>query len=271
MTPLRPQLPALLHLAILRMAALVVPASERAAWFAEWTAELCYVTHSATAFCLGAFRDAFWFRRNSPAPMVRHALGLESPARCVLFLAALAAISIYSAFRLPLANEMLRKGYLVLAFPFMLALSLLILSSTTSLTLGEYPPNRHSPIGTRRLRRWIFLAVKVVLILLIVCCGSLDLAPVIGGAFQPQAMLIGLIVGLRWALMDQRQRCPVCLRALTSPARIGGPSHTFLDWYGTELMCARGHGLLYVPEIPNTCYSTQRWQYLDPSWGSLFS
>jgi len=30
------------------------------------------------------------------------------------------------------------------------------------------------------------------------------------------------------------------------------------------------HGLLDVPEIPTT-YSTQRWQDLDPSWGSLFS
>jgi hypothetical protein len=30
------------------------------------------------------------------------------------------------------------------------------------------------------------------------------------------------------------------------------------------------HGLLHVPEIPTT-YSTQRWQDLDPSWGSLFS
>ena len=85
------------------------------------------------------------------------------------------------------------------------------------------------------------------------------------------ALIVGTIVALRWALNDQRQRCPVCLRLLTGPTRIGGASQTFLEWYGTELMCAQGHGLLYVLEIPTSCYSTQRWQYLDPSWSSLFS
>jgi len=57
---------------------------------------------------------------------------------------------------------------------------------------------------------------------------------------------------------------------LTNPTRIGRASQTFLEWYGTEFLCLKGHGLLHVPEIPTT-YSTQRWQDLDPSWGSLFS
>jgi hypothetical protein len=57
---------------------------------------------------------------------------------------------------------------------------------------------------------------------------------------------------------------------LTSPALIGMASQTFLEWYGTELICEKGHGLLHVPEIPNSCYSTQRWTYLDPSWRVLF-
>ena len=145
----------------------------------------------------------------------------------------------------------------------MIALSVLIVSATTSLALGEYPGNRH-------FRRRTFLAIKIALVLPIVCCGSLDLASVISMSFQSHGLLIGLIVGLRWALVDQRRRCPVCLRLLTNPTRIGGPSHTFLDWYGTELICAQGHGLLYVPEIPTSCYSTQRWQSLDPSWTGLF-
>jgi hypothetical protein len=90
-------------------------------------------------------------------------------------------------------------------------------------------------------------------------------------SFQPHGLLVSLILALRWALIDQRQRCPVCLRLLSHPTRIGGPAQTFLEWYGTELICAQGHGLLYVPEIPSSCCNTQRWQYLDPSWSSLFS
>ena len=31
------------------------------------------------------------------------------------------------------------------------------------------------------------------------------------------------------------------------------------------------HGLLHIPEIPTSWFSTQRWLYLDPSWSSLFT
>jgi hypothetical protein len=78
------------------------------------------------------------------------------------------------------------------------------------------------------------------------------------------------LFGLRWALRDQRQRCPVCLGKLTHPARVGQPSRNFLSWNGTELICVGGHGLLHVPEIPTSWFSTQRWMYLDPSWEILF-
>jgi hypothetical protein len=165
----------------------------------------------------------------------------------------------------------LARGPVILAYLFMIPVSFLILSVSTRLALGEYPATRHSPRGAIRLRRWIFLAIKIALLIPIVLCGSFELASLIAKGFQPHGLLIGLIVALRWALIDQRQRCPVCLRLLTNPTRIGGPSQIFLEWYGTELMCAQGHGLLYVPEIPTSCYSTQRWQYLDPSWSSLFS
>jgi hypothetical protein len=60
----------------------------------------------------------------------------------------------------------------------------------------------------------------------------------------------------------------VCLHLLSHPVRIGEASHTFLDWYGTEFVCARGHGLLHVGEVRTSCYAPQRWLYLDPSWSS---
>ena len=49
------------------------------------------------------------------------------------------------------------------------------------------------------------------------------------------------LFGFRWALSDQRQRCPVCLHRVTHPARVGVASRTFLGWNGTEMMCMGGH------------------------------
>ena len=83
-------------------------------------------------------------------------------------------------------------------------------------------------------------------------------------------MIVGSVVGFRWVLVDQRRRCPVCLRLLTHATPIGEPSRTLLELYGTEQICTRGHGLLHVPEIRSS-YSEQRWLRLDSSWSGLFS
>uniref|UniRef100_Q01UT7 MacB-like periplasmic core domain-containing protein n=1 Tax=Solibacter usitatus (strain Ellin6076) TaxID=234267 RepID=Q01UT7_SOLUE len=429
-----------LHSAMLRAASLLVPGTQRTEWLAEWRAELGYVTHARTGFCLGAFRDAFWLRHNNDAPNAPGVFEVQSPVRCLLLLAALAAVSLYlgrdsflplpypdagrlamisadrqyetqkptvplaryrllaafaggrftgvafycptlvrvrtarltsadlsvaisspnlfqlleipiavgargslvlsdaawrkyfdadpeivgrtldvggqqavvaavipaDSWRLPgradawlledqrhldqlpaetagfvlgrerglaeqhgaffLASERfevssLSKSRLLLLYLFPMSLSLIFLSVTTSLALGEYPANRET-----RLRRWIFFGVKIALILPIVICG----VSLITVNLQAHGLIAASLLGFRWALIDQRRRCPVCLRLLSNPTRIGGPSQTFLEWYGTELICAQGHGLLYIPEIPSSCYSVQRWQYLDPSWSSLF-
>jgi predicted neutral ceramidase superfamily lipid hydrolase len=153
-----------------------------------------------------------------------------------------------------------------------IGMALVLLPVTTTLALGEYPPTVHSPNKTARLHRWIFLAIKFALILPIVFCGVLDLAPIISSTgIQPHAMFVGYVLSFRWALIEQRRRCPVCLQLLTNPVRIGQLAHTLLDWYGTESMCPKGHGLLHVPESATISFNTQRWLYLDSSWRSLFS
>jgi hypothetical protein len=150
-----------------------------------------------------------------------------------------------------------------------------IVPVTTSLSLGEYPANHHWPALSIRLRRWIFLATKVALVLVIAYSGSVVL-----GYLNPkngtlglaiQLLVLGCVFAFRWILVDQRNRCPVCLRLLGNPARVGQASRIFLGWNGMELMCRRGHGLLHVPEMPTSWYSTQRWLYLDCSWSGLFS
>jgi hypothetical protein len=87
---------------------------------------------------------------------------------------------------------------------------------------------------------------------------------------EAPALVAGWILSVRWVLRDQQQRCPVCLRLLINPVCIGQASQTFLGWYGTELMCAKGHGVLHVPEIPTSSSSATRWIRLDPSWSGLF-
>jgi len=159
---------------------------------------------------------------------------------------------------------------------FSVFLALLSLPATTSLPLGEYPVSGEQVSWAIRLRRWMFLGIKFSLILPTIYFGSLDLAhglasdPLTSQYIQIITSYLTGLFGFRWALKDQRRRCPVCLCKLTNPARVGEPSRNFLAWNGTELICAGGHGLLHVPEMPTSWFATQRWLYLDASWNSVF-
>ena len=162
-------------------------------------------------------------------------------------------------------------------FLFTVFLACLALPATTSLPLGEYPRSSRTLSWGTRLRRWSFLGGKIALLLPIVYFVSLDLAHMHVGITPVRSQYIQIVAsfsitlfGLRWTLRDQRQRCPMCLGKLTHPARVGEPSRNFLTWNGTELICAGGHGLLHIPELPTSWFSTQRWLYLDPSWEGLF-
>jgi hypothetical protein len=265
-----------LHLAILRVAAWLVPRPERPEWLAEWLSELWYASRSGIRradvlrFCLGAFRDSLWLRRNQTPEDVRHPL-LQSPLSCLAFLTTVAtlAIGVFIASPKIRSNPFVHAGRdsIISVQLLMIAFALVILATITPLSLGDYA----SISLSRRIARWTFLALKFILVLPIVAFGTADLGPLLtADALQPQAMLVGYVLAFRWVLTDQRRRCPVCLRLLTDPTRIGQASQTFLELYGTELLCLRGHGLLYVPAIPAT-HSTQRWLALDSSWSSLFS
>jgi hypothetical protein len=171
--------------------------------------------------------------------------------------------------------ERVRQPFSIFLFALMLAC--LALPATTPLPLGDYAKTSESLFWVTMRRRWIFLSLKIALIMPIVYCCSLSLAysrtsldPISSEYIQIFASFMGFLFLFRWALRDQRQRCPVCLRLLTNPARVGQPSRNFLSWNGTELMCNRGHGLLHVPEIATSWFSTQRWLYLDSSWNGLF-
>ena len=142
---------------------------------------------------------------------------------------------------------------------------------------GDYPSNNQDLPWILSIRRWGFLFGKIALVLPIIFFLPLDLACMLRTIhwMQPQfiqfaASFCICLFALRWSLRDQRARCPVCLCKLSHPARVGEASRNFLAWNGTELICADGHGLLHVPELPTCWFDTQRWLYLDSSWSSLF-
>ncbi len=161
---------------------------------------------------------------------------------------------------------------------FTVVLAFLALPAITSVSMGEYSFNAHRSTWTSKLCRWGFLGAKFTLLMPIVYFSSLDLSYWHTTSYSTASQYLHLIssfliclFGLRWVLLDQRQRCPVCLRRVTHPARVGQASHTFLAWNGTELMCTDGHTLLHVPALPTSWFSTQRWLYLDTSWEFLFA
>jgi hypothetical protein len=163
--------------------------------------------------------------------------------------------------------------YLFAAF-----LAFLSLPAVTSVSMAESSFSSHRPSWPRRLCRGGFLCAKVALLLPIAYYLPLDLAywHAASNSFVPEyiqliAVFSICLFGMRWVILDQRRRCPVCLRCVSNPARVGDASRSFLAWNGTEMICLGGHTLLHVPGLPTSWFSTQRWLYLDNSWEFLFA
>jgi hypothetical protein len=159
-----------------------------------------------------------------------------------------------------------------------IAFALISLPAVTSVSLGEYSLNPHKTSWGRRLYRWSFFCAKTALLLPIVYFLTLDLAYIrtaqsshSSANIQMLSTFAFFLFGLRWALLDHRQRCPVCLRRVEHPVEVGLASRTFLAWNGTEMMCMGGHTLLHIPALPTSWFDAQRWLYLDTSWEFLFA
>jgi hypothetical protein len=260
---------------VLRAASLLAPSNQRGEWLEWWRSELWYVTRrGALLFCLGAFQDALWLRRNNLRPVRRTGVHPETPLSCLGFLASIATASLFTAIYLsgPLKTRSVYWHLSARDLPMgciaMLMLSCLLLPT---LAVGQAPTNGQTrwPTG---LCQWIFLALKIALVQPILLCGFLIwilIAP--RAPFAVFGLFAGWILVLRWVFTDQRRRCPVCLRLLTDPVRMGTPSQTFLEWYGVESMCSRGHGLLHISENSASYSGKQQWINLDSSWRGLFS
>jgi len=131
------------------------------------------------------------------------------------------------------------------------------------------------------MRWWAFFAVKTLLLLVTCCVGSIEgvrlfflsasgSVPAMAGAVSTWVFLITTILALTWSLRDQRHRCRNCLCRLTHEAYVGVPGYLFLDYWGTELVCSHGHGLLHVPQMDACWLEENHWTELDSSWKPLF-
>ena len=131
------------------------------------------------------------------------------------------------------------------------------------------------------LRWWGFFSLKTLLLLAICFVGALEFTgrasimltgsvhPLVG-PFSTWLFLVTAMVALSWSLHDQGRRCRLCLRRLGNEASVGTPSYLLLDWWGTELVCSDGHGMLHVPEMKSSWQEFDQWVSLDESWKPLF-
>lgn len=254
----------------------LVPAHEREEWSRTWQAELWYMRQRSrhrhvsplagiTDLSIGLTRDALWLRTEDWRLAVS-----DTATLCLVSLFGLSLLSIIVALALAggwhslhlyLRDELTRS--LVAAPPV-----LFVLLATA--------PRRHSGQSISRWPFWIkrhfFFVLKTFEILLLAFLLSVDLCiplhaliPLTADLLQLFAFVFFALLGLRWAIGDQEQRCKHCLRSLSTPARVGRPSHNLLEWNGTEQSCKHGHGLLSIPEMETSWCRSSRWVNLDVS------
>ena len=278
----------LLNRWILPFARAVVPPMRRLDWLREWQAELWHLRHGNRGGCnrsllgtvslaYGLMADAAWLRLDWVRESARGSAGsclFTLFAWCLLGGAMeLAITGSWRSLERVLASHFL-GSFVFVAFP-------AICVAMATYPLRPLRCDRQHPgmkwILSARTRWNLFLCVKVGLTLALGFLASVLAAYparlAVGRYADWVELLLSALVatiGLRWALLNQEQRCQKCLRMLSQPTRVGPPSRNFLEWNGTELVCADGHGLLHVPEMRGSWCWYDRWVELDPSWSGLF-
>ena len=256
----------------------VVPFAEREEWSRAWRAELWHMHHRSrshriqtlsviTDLSIGLIWDALWLRTDS----WRRTLS----GTATLCISSLLGLSLLST----LIALVLTGGWHSLS-PYLsdhFNLSLLAAPLVVFVAFAT-ASRRHIEQGSTNnrlywIKRQLFFAVKISQVLLLAFLLSADICqpihtplPNTADFLQVLCFVIFALVGLRWALRDQEQRCKQCVQSLATPMRVGRPSHNLLEWNGTELNCKQGHGLLSVPEMETSWCQSSQWVDLDPSW-----
>jgi len=268
----------------LAIGARLVPKAMRAEWAREWRAELWHLEHGARAvrdrqraalsLSYGIVADAAWLRMDWVQSWSR-----GSAYTCLWIMAGYSLLCVavervaegsWRGFAGAVAAHFL-GGFVFVAAPAVFA------------AVITYPLRPLRCYGADASARWklsartrwnLFLAAKLSLTLLLGFLGTAvatEPARLVAGvrwawvADWVELLLSALVVtvSLRWALLDQEQRCQKCLRCLRQPTRVGPPSRNFLEWSGMAMACEDGHGRLHVPEMDGSWCWYDRWVELD--------
>lgn len=252
--------------ALLKLTLRFVPKPERNDWMRCWQAELWHRHYHRSRLSCGAadlysglIRDAIWLRMES----LRQALAgtaflCVTVLCCFLVLVTLPLVAFLGSWHALLVL----LGTSAARFLFEAVLVTLVSFGTSQQGIEH----SSSAVSFVQIRGQMFLIIKLVLVLLIAFFLSTDLSqpfhamhPFTAEVLQPQLFVLMALLGLRWNLQDQKNRCKHCLHELAAPARVGRPSWNFLDSNGTELICKDGHGLLSIPEIETSWRESSRW------------
>ena len=282
MSPIPSSLP-LLDQRLLHMVERIVPAADREEWSRAWQAELWYAHHRGrhrgrqrlaimSDLAVGLTRDALWLRTESWRATLS--------GTAALCLGSLAGFSVACAL-LALAFS---GGWQALGAYLREPLARCLLAAPLIVFVGfSTASRRHVEQSTRgrgvfRCKRLLFFAAKLTqvfslafLLSMVVCFPLRALLPNTADLMQLFAYVLFAVIGMRWALKDQEQRCKQCLQCLAQPARVGRPSHNLLEWNGVELSCKQGHGLLSVPEMETSWCQSSRWGEIGHRWDETMS
>jgi hypothetical protein len=261
----------------------IVPAAEREEWSRAWQAELWYVHHRRrhrgsqrfaimTDLAVGLTRDAIWLRTENWRTTFTGTAVL-----CVASLAAFSAATLLIALAFTESWQAL-GSYLREPLARCLIAAPIILFVSFSTASRRPVEQTISSQGVFRLKRLFFFLVKIVqvfcltfLLSMVVCFPLHPVLPHTADLFQMFAYLLFSVAGMRWAMLDQEQRCKQCLQCLAQPSRVGNPSHNLLEWNGTEMSCKHGHGSLSVPEIETSWCQSSHWVELGHGWDETMS
>jgi hypothetical protein len=272
---------------LLPIASRLVPMARRPDWTREWRAEFWHLRHSngtlprrrqtaldVLSLAWGMVADAAW--------VGMHTLHEQNQgtAQWCLYQLALACTGCAAA-----AWIYEGSGHaLIAAFTqYFLHRFMLVLIPAIFVAIATMPRRpRKCTRGHAQLSgllpahmRWsLFLAAKIALSVLLAFLACVLVSIPVRRVFGHNGDWLDVLMStmtvtasMRLALADQMQRCQRCLRLLRQPVRVGPPSYNLLNWSGTELVCAEGHGMLQVPEMQGSWCWYDLWVEVGQDWG----
>lgn len=247
---------------VVRLAGWIVPPGVRSEWRARWICCLRSLwiligrgefPRALSAqigwFCAAVCGDAFRLRcgRFDPQKSIRGPAFLLTVSYSVLLLFA-ACTRCFATTRALIAEG--REVFL----PYALVVGFALLVSLIIAVRERVPLRGHD------WRYWSFLLLKGAALVGILCLlwieggfalrrhlANVTVRALGGGLLLTAALLAAVGSTVSWCLNDQQRRCPVCLRRMASPVRIGSWASVF-EPVTTELLCGEGHGALCVQE-----------------------